>query len=145
LSRRIAHDEIELGPAAPELGDVRERVGRDEVVGRGIDPVLLERALRRRVSFRGDVDRDDARCATERRCEREAARVAEQVEHAPPGADDLAHAPAVLSLIEEGSGLLPMEEIDLEDHPVLADVDGLLRLSAPQHPDLGAAVVGPLA
>ena len=100
----------------------------------------IEREVGARVGERGrgDVDGGDAAGAGERRVHGEAAGVAEQVDHLDAGGER-ADGAAVLALIEEEAGLLPVEHVDGEAHAVLADLDGRRRRAAVQHLAAAAA------
>src|SRR5262249_57667738 len=69
----------------------------------------------------------------ERGGDREAAGVGERVEHAP-AARQPADAQAVVALVEEEAGLLPVQDVGHEAHAVLHDRDPRRRLLAREHP-----------
>src|SRR5262245_15972957 len=99
LLEHVAVDELDLARV--------QRIGR-KVVARDLEG-------RRRALDGGDAPR----AAGERR-DREAAGIREAVEHLAAGGE-LAHALAVLALIEEEAGLLPLLDVDAEIQAVFDD------------------------
>src|SRR4030095_14770166 len=81
------------------------------LVRRRVEAVALEVAARRLHRRPGEVDRRDARRRAERRRDREAAGVGEDVQHAP-SARERADPVAILALVEEEAGLLAGEHVD---------------------------------
>jgi hypothetical protein len=113
-------------------GEVVEGVGGDEGVGLGVEVVGDEVGARASDGAPGDVDAGHVRGPAERRSEREAAGVGEQVEDAAAAAD-LADERPVLALVEEQPGLLAAADVDQKAHAVLADEDVLGRVVAGEH------------
>ncbi len=106
-------------------------VGRDERGRARVDAGGAKARLSRGVSGGRHVDAGHVRRPSERRVEREPARVREEIEHAA-AAGQLSDASAVLALIEERAGLLPSREIDDEWDSVLLDLHGVRRHLAPE-------------
>ncbi len=119
------------GPLARAVEANGVHVGRDERVRAGVRSREPEARLRGRVRGGGDVDAGHVRGAPQRRVQREAARVREQVEHAP-SARELADPAAVLPLVEERARLLAAREVHDEGHAVFLDVHRVRRRGSTQ-------------
>ena len=119
--RRIEDDEVERRARVAQAAQVDERVRLDPLAARRVE-ARVARDVRARLRDRVGraVDGRRARGAARERGEREAAGVAEHVQHAPP-ARERAHDAPVVALVEIEARLLARDRIDAVRDAVLDD------------------------
>src|SRR5262245_25797099 len=117
---RIEDHHLEAGAAVAQGSQLLEHVAVHE-----FDPAAIQRIGREVVARdferrRRALDGGDTPCAPGERGDREAAGVGEAIEHLA-SRGELAHAMAVLALVEEEAGLLPLFHVDAEVEAVFHD------------------------
>ncbi|ABA48730.1 hypothetical protein BURPS1710b_0391 [Burkholderia pseudomallei 1710b] len=130
--RRIEHDQVEALAFVDEAAQRLERVGVEPLRARGVEAVRGDVALRERERVARRIDRHDPlRAALERR-EREAARVAEAVQHVAI-ARVLRDERAVLALVDVEARLVAVAHVDVIQHAVLVRDQRVGRRVAREH------------
>src|SRR6266705_3176942 len=118
--RRVEHDEVELSAFGPQLAQGAEHIRFEPFGSPRFDPVQCEVAPCQLERRRGTVDREHRARASGKRGKREAAGVAEAIEHLP-AVGEVAHAGPVVALIEIEPRFLPRGDVDFILDAVLDD------------------------
>ncbi len=122
--RRVKDDEVILlvGHLVEELKGIRGVGGMTVVAGE----IQLNVGIGERGGLGRRIDRVDLHCASAHCIDGEAARVAEHVQHLPPLGEFLEQG-AVLTLVNEETGLLTAEPVDVELQAVLEGDVSVIR------------------
>src|SRR6266705_696602 len=120
--RRVEHDEVELSVFGPQLAQGSEHIRFEPLGALRCDPVQREVTLCQLERGRRTVDREHRARASGQRGEREAAGVAEAIEHLP-AVGEVPHAGSVVALIEIEPRLLSRSDVDFILGAVLDDLE----------------------